>query len=42
MAYKGSLVELPLFNWNLLGLRALIYNLDNYLVIQSRMSRASI
>ena len=28
--------------WNLLGLRALIYNLDNHLVIQSKMSRTSI
>ena len=39
MAYKGSLVELPLFGtyW----VYEHVYNLGNHLVIQSRMSRTS-
>ena len=39
MAYKGSLVELPLFGtyW----VYEHVYNLGNHLVIQSRMARTS-
>ena len=43
MANKGSLVELPLFGtyWVYEHQVEHVYNLDNHLVIQSRLSRTS-